>query len=66
MDFGQKSRESDLFDFTSFFAMDFFKFSDPLCSYLVALKTASIFGMIFFYFFKAFFFLPKLIDGGIG
>ena len=32
MDFGQKEfREIDLFDFTSFFSLDFFKFSGPLC-----------------------------------
>ena len=31
MDFGQKNffREIDLFDFTSFFGLDFFKFSGP-------------------------------------
>ena len=33
MDFGQKKiREIDLFDFTSFFCMDFFKFSGPMCN----------------------------------
>ena len=26
--------EIDLFDFTSFFGLDFFKFSGPLCKYL--------------------------------
>ena len=32
MEFGQKIfREIDLFDFTSFFGLDFFKFSGPLC-----------------------------------
>ena len=32
MEFGQKkSREIDLFDFTSFFGLDFFKFFGPLC-----------------------------------
>ena len=28
-------REIDLFDFMSFFGLDFFKFSGPLCSYKV-------------------------------
>ena len=32
MEFGQKTfREIDLFDFTSLFGLDFFKFSAPLC-----------------------------------
>ena len=32
MDFGPKKfRETDLFDFTSFFGLDSFKFSGPLC-----------------------------------
>ena len=32
MEFGQKFfREIDLFDFTSSFGLDFFKFSGPLC-----------------------------------
>ena len=32
MEFGQKKfREIDLLDFTSFFGLDFFKFSGPLC-----------------------------------
>ena len=33
MEFGQKKiRELDLFDFTSFFGLGFFKFSGPLCN----------------------------------
>ena len=33
MEFGQKNfREIDLFDFTSFFGLDFLNFSGPLCS----------------------------------
>ena len=35
MEFGQKKiREIDLFDFTRFFGLDFFKSSGPLCRYL--------------------------------
>ena len=34
MEFGQKKiREIDLFDFTIFLGLDFFKFSGPLCIY---------------------------------
>ena len=29
----KKSREIDLFDFTSFFGQDFLKFSGPMCSW---------------------------------
>ena len=33
MEFGQKKfHEIDLFDFTSFFGLDFFNFSSPLCT----------------------------------
>ena len=38
MEFGQKKfREIDLFDFTSFFGLDFFKFSGPMCYVGIAL-----------------------------
>ena len=39
MEFGQKKiREIDLFDFTSFFGLDFFKFSGTLWDIILSLE----------------------------
>ena len=43
-------REIDLFDFTSFFGPDFFKFSVPFCE---TLTKKLVFSMNWSYFFKA-------------
>ena len=46
MEFGQKKiREIDLFDFTSFFGLDFFKFSGPL--WTLCTSNSKIFGYCF-------------------
>ena len=48
MEFGQiKFREIDSFDFTSFFGLDFFKFSGPQCIIIISIDEISVSAFIY-------------------